>query len=902
MKIAHINICRGLFKKIDIIEKIIHDESLSMLGLSEIDLEQGDPVPGIKGFQAILDEQREKVRVCLYVEEGIDYEKLDCPVNLPCIVIHTAQMSVGVFYSEFTNQGFILKESERRERLREFFQWFGTVAKKEAYVLGDGNYDFLKNSLGSKMLRTWASENDFQQVVKSPTREALTTKGISKTCLDVIFARGRENKVKVFEVPCSDHHGVWVQVSRGGAKRRVQTLTRWQVTPDLLAYARSSQPLIDVENNDIDTSVRILTEWLQDLNRRATLKKTVTINPRRKPWFTTELGQLKREFEGASPEAKKKARNKYVNAIKKAKRRYEREVIAKNATKGVWAIINKKQQAKGVPDIVVNGQKVQSSEKKCEEFRDYFRNKVDRLKSNPDIDPIVQLLRESYPNPKKWDISESSVENVAMFIDSMPPKKSFGPDGISNLLVKTFKWELITIMTKITNKCIREGIFPLTWREAKIVPVYKGKGKRTCLENYRPVALTSVLGKLVESVIRGQMRDWLDPLLPDTMYGFRPGRGTADAIIDITDEIKSERAKGKKVILLCCDASCAFELCSRTLVVESLKILGAGPHLVSWVREYLEKRTSYVQLEEARSDSWEVDCGVIQGGITSPDFYNVLTITQSLWLPTRKRLRSFADDSGCVVVGDTVEACQRRAEEVANKIAEWFQCVGLCLNSKKSEVMGFGFKPQPILVGDEWIKPKEELKFLGCWVSSSLKVDRQVNEVQVKVRQAAARIRMEGRNMSMSERKILYNSWINGQMCANGAAYLPLMNERQSQSLQSAVNCAVRAVVGLPRWGQAPVTEWRNRLGISSVKMISDQVLAIEAWKGNASRPRLLDGPRTRGRELGNFPHPDLRGPLSKCVGNLAKVMWNSLPLSIKKQPDRVKMRREVKRWIQGRN
>lgn len=54
-----------------------------------------------------------------------------------------------------------------------------------------------------------------------------------------------------------------------------------------------------------------------------------------------------------------------------------------------------------------------------------------------------------------------------------------------------------------------------------------------------------------------------------------------------------------------------------------------------------------------------------------------------------------------------------------------------------------------------------------------------------------------------------------------------------------------------------------------------------------------------RGRDMGKFPLPDLRGPLGKCVGNLAKVMWNELPMEIKNESDRLKTRKMVKKWIQ---
>lgn len=41
MEISHINICRGLYNNVDVIEKIANDEELSVFGLSEFDLDRG---------------------------------------------------------------------------------------------------------------------------------------------------------------------------------------------------------------------------------------------------------------------------------------------------------------------------------------------------------------------------------------------------------------------------------------------------------------------------------------------------------------------------------------------------------------------------------------------------------------------------------------------------------------------------------------------------------------------------------------------------------------------------------------------------------------------------------------------------------------------------------------------
>ena len=58
------------------------------------------------------------------------------------------------------------------------------------------------------------------------------------------------------------------------------------------------------------------------------------------------------------------------------------------------------------------------------------------------------------------------------------------------------------------NLSLEEGIVPLEWKEANIIPLFK-KGSRNKSENYRPVSLTSVICKLLERLIKDQLVDIL---------------------------------------------------------------------------------------------------------------------------------------------------------------------------------------------------------------------------------------------------------------------------------------------------------------------------------------------------------------------------------------------------------
>ena len=96
---------------------------------------------------------------------------------------------------------------------------------------------------------------------------------------------------------------------------------------------------------------------------------------------------------------------------------------------------------------------------------------------------------------------------IAKKIKKMIDNKSPGVDGIRPKLLKEIVEQNSTPLVKVFNLSLGEGIVPPEWKEAHITPLFK-KGSRNKPDNYRPVSLTSVVCKLLETLIRGQMMEY----------------------------------------------------------------------------------------------------------------------------------------------------------------------------------------------------------------------------------------------------------------------------------------------------------------------------------------------------------------------------------------------------------
>ena len=116
-------------------------------------------------------------------------------------------------------------------------------------------------------------------------------------------------------------------------------------------------------------------------------------------------------------------------------------------------------------------------------------------------------------------------ETIANKIKKMKDNKSPGVDGIPPKELKEIVEQISTPLAKLFNLSLEEGIIHSEWKEVNITPLFK-KGSRNKPENYRPVSLTSLLSKLLETLIRDHMVEFLvkHQLINTSKHGFVKAR------------------------------------------------------------------------------------------------------------------------------------------------------------------------------------------------------------------------------------------------------------------------------------------------------------------------------------------------------------------------------------------
>ena len=105
-------------------------------------------------------------------------------------------------------------------------------------------------------------------------------------------------------------------------------------------------------------------------------------------------------------------------------------------------------------------------------------------------------------------------------------------DGISDRYLRECSSTVVPAIQLIVQGSLELHHFPLQWKSVKMIPVPKPGRDTQSAKYYRPISLLSVLGKVVESVVKNRLTHWLQSrrMLYSEQYEFRGQKSAEDAL------------------------------------------------------------------------------------------------------------------------------------------------------------------------------------------------------------------------------------------------------------------------------------------------------------------------------------------------------------------------------------
>jgi Reverse transcriptase (RNA-dependent DNA polymerase) len=178
-------------------------------------------------------------------------------------------------------------------------------------------------------------------------------------------------------------------------------------------------------------------------------------------------------------------------------------------------------------------------------------------------------------------------------------------------MVKLVDNEIIPFLVDIFNLSIQEGKLPEDWKEAIVVPIYKG-GERCKIQQYRPVSLTSCICKIMERVIQNRMKQIIDTNggLNDAQHGFRTDYSCETQMLGFYTELTEVLDKGGRVDAIFLDFEKAFDKIDHAILMEKVWEKIGNLQITNWIGDFLYNRIQKVRVGEVLGEAIMVSSGV----------------------------------------------------------------------------------------------------------------------------------------------------------------------------------------------------------------------------------------------------------------------------------------------------
>ncbi len=523
-----------------------------------------------------------------------------------------------------------------------------------------------------------------------------------------------------------------------------------------------------------------------------TVTKTINTRANRKPWMTAEVrGLLKTRdeaFRSGDKAALKTARANLSCGIKNAKQSYGKKIYNhftdSRDTRSLWQAIQTITDYKPPPQAC-------EDDTSLPDALNHFYSRFEMQNDTP---------AQKLPTPPNVQALCLSPADVRKTLSRINPRKAAGPDNIPGHVLKDCAEQLTDVLTDIFNTLLSQAVIPTCLKSTTIIPVQQ-KSPVSCLNDYRPIALTPIIMKCFERLVMHNIKTSLANTLDLLKFAYRPNRSTDDAISSTLHlALTHLENKDSYVRMLFIDFSSAFNTIILQQLINKLSLLGLNNSLCNWILDFLTGRPKSVRVGHNTSSTTTLSTGAPQGCVLSPLLFTLLTHDCTAKF-SYNHIIKFANDTSVVgLISNNDETHYR--EEVA-QLAECCGANNLSLNVEKTKEVVMDFRRNsvdhpPLTIDSSTVERVSSTKFLGVHITEDLTWTTNTMSLSKKAQQRLHFLRrLKRASLPPPILTTFYRGTIESMLTSCITVWYGNCSAEDRKTLQRTVNTAAK-IIGAP--------------------------------------------------------------------------------------------------------
>ena len=453
-----------------------------------------------------------------------------------------------------------------------------------------------------------------------------------------------------------------------------------------------------------------------------------------------------------------------------------------------------------IPLLLIDDKFVTDIQTKANIFNKFFADQCTPLKNGSVLPKNQIFLTQS--RICTLDFNE---EELMKIIRNLKVHKAHGHDDISIRMIKICDKSILKPLILLFENSIKSSYYPDIWKKSNIIPVHK-KNDKQLVNNYRPISLLPIFGKIFEKIIFNRIYNFLseENLLNNKQSGFRPSDSCVNQLLSVTHEIFeafdcNPTLEVRSVFL---DISKAFDKVWHEGLLYKLKSMGISGELIKLLENYLSNRLQRVVLNGQTSPWRPVLPGVPQGSILGPLLF--LIYINDLPNRLKSNAKLFADDTSLfTIVKDTNESANILNNDLS-LISRWAYDWKMLFNpdpQKLAHEVIFSKKKQSqshptISLNNIPVERASYQKHLGIILDEKLNFKQHVDNAILKINKGISVIKKLRYSLPRKSLVTIYKAFLRPLIDYGDIIYDQPQNESFCEKLESVQYKAALAITG----------------------------------------------------------------------------------------------------------